>query len=91
MIVNDGTAEKPHYTYYVAAIDKKGYGIGTKSASAAVPHLIAYDSLTNENVVQIASKKGITYTEAAVSDVLDQEGALMTTSVTTAYGYSNGQ
>ena len=30
MIVNDGSAEKPHFTYYIAAVDEKGYGIGVK-------------------------------------------------------------
>ena len=30
MVVNDGSAEKPHFTYYVAAVDEKGYGIGVK-------------------------------------------------------------
>ena len=30
MVVNDGSAEKPHFTYYIAAVDEKGYGIGVK-------------------------------------------------------------
>ena len=84
MVVNDGEAEKPHYTYYVAALDEKGYGIGTKTTSAT-PHLIAYDDLTNENVVQIASKVGVTPTAAAASDVVDQDGNKLTATITNTY------
>ena len=84
MVVNDGTAEKPHYTYYVAALDEKGYGIGIKEGAAA-PHLIAYDELSNENVVQIASGKGITPSEAATSDVYDQSGSNLPATITNIY------
>lgn len=66
LIVNDGSAEKPHFTYYIAALDEKGYGIGTKAAgSVATAGIIEYDKLNEENVVQVGKGNGITATAAA--------------------------
>ncbi len=88
MVVNDGTAEKPQYAYYVAAIDGKGYGIGTKAAgSAAVAKVIAYDDLSNEKVVQISN--GITYSNAMNGEYSDRKGNPMTVTVTSTYGYDD--
>ena len=87
MVVNDGTAEKPHYTYYVAALDKKGYGIGTKTTTANA-HLIAYDNLSNENVVQVGSN-GILPATAAINDVVDKNGDKMLVTITNSYGYES--
>ena len=57
VIVNEGTAEAPRYIYYISARDSKGYGIGTiasdKTVSAAV---LAYDSIKEENIVQLGTK-----------------------------------
>ena len=66
LIVNDGSAEKPHFTYYIAALDEKGYGIGTKAAgSVATAGVIEYDKLNEENVVQVGKGNGIIATAAA--------------------------
>ena len=84
MVVNDGDAEKPHYTYYVAALDKKGYGIGKKEGSAKA-HLIAYDDLTNENVVQLGVGQGVFLIEATKSDIVDQNGDIMNVNIIEYY------
>jgi len=64
VIVNDGTAEKPHYTYYIAALDEKGYGIGLKTTTATAG-IIAYDELSEENIVQVGSNNGVSYNSVA--------------------------
>ena len=89
MVVNDGTAEKPQYTYYIAAIDSKGYAIGVKDGTASA-QVIAYDNLSNENVVQV-SGSGIKFDTAhnpASGDFKDRKGNPMTISVTQYYGYA---
>ena len=72
IIVNDGTAEKPHFTYWIAALDEKGYAIGEKaSGSAAAAKLIKYDELKEDNVVQVGANNGISVNSAvsATSDL----------------------
>ncbi len=64
IIVNDGTAEKPHFTYYIAALDAKGYGIGVKEGTASAG-VIQYDELKEGNVVQVGAGNGVTADEAA--------------------------
>ena len=64
MIVNDGTAEKPHFTYYIAALDEKGYGIGVKKTTATAD-IIQYDNLKEENVVQVGATNGVSVESAA--------------------------
>lgn len=64
IIVNDGTAEKPHFTYYIAALDEKGYGIGEKDTNATAD-IIQYDSLNENNVVQVGKNNGISVANAA--------------------------
>lgn len=65
VIVNDGSAEKPHFTYYIAALDEKGYGIGTKATgSAAQAGIIQYDALKEDNVVQVGTNNGVTVSTA---------------------------
>ena len=73
MIVNDGTAEKPHFSYWIAAIDEKGYAIGYKepvpvsiinanvslARSNAYASIIPYDELTEDNVVQVGQGYGL--------------------------------
>ena len=59
VIVNDGSAESPHYTTYIAAIDEQGYGIGTlKDDGTATAATIAYNDLTTDNIVQLPSGAG---------------------------------
>lgn len=58
-IINDGTAESPHYVYYVAARDSKGYGLGS-SDNGNVAVAIEYNELKNNQVIQLAS--GFSYT-----------------------------
>lgn len=48
IVVNDGTTNEPHYTYYIAARDSKGYAIGQDSATK----IIAYDKIENKNIIQ---------------------------------------
>ena len=62
VIVNDGTAEKPHFTYYIAALDEKGYGIGYKETTATAD-IIQYDELKEDNVVQVGANNGISYSQ----------------------------
>ena len=64
VIVNDGTAEKPHFTYYIAALDEKGYGIGTKETTAQAG-ILQYDELKESNVVQVGTNNGIPYSQVA--------------------------
>ena len=53
IIVNAGTSEAPTYEYYIAAVDKKGYGIGTLSGTTAIAAYIEYNELKDANVVQL--------------------------------------
>ena len=57
VIVNENTVEEPQFVYYIAAIDDKGYGIGTDASHSAA---INYDSLKEVNIVQLGSGKGFT-------------------------------
>ena len=79
LIVNDGTAEKPHFTYYIAALDEKGYGIGIKT-NKADPAIIEYDKLNEENVVQVGKNNGISVAAAAASKL----GVTITNTYTSA-------
>lgn len=54
IIANVGTAEAPKYAYYIAAVDQKGYGIGTATST---PDYIEYNELKDENVVQLSNTK----------------------------------
>ena len=63
VIVNDGTAEKPHYSYYIAALDEKGYAIGILDGSATAG-VIKYDELKEANVVQVGANNGVKYENA---------------------------
>ena len=56
LIVNEGTAEKPDYKYYVAAKDSSGFGLGDADGNAAV---IEYNQLKDTNVAQLTT--GVTY------------------------------
>lgn len=62
VIVNEGTAEDPRNVYYVAAMDSKGYGIGTiaEGATTATAGIIEYNQLKDSNVVQLTT--GATFT-----------------------------
>ena len=50
---------------YGAALDEKGYGIGTKTTgSAAQAGIIQYDALKEDNVVQVGTNNGVTVSTA---------------------------
>ena len=66
LVVNEGTAAKPKYGYYIAARDTKGYAIGVEG----VAKVIKSDDLKEANVVQV-SGAGVDQ-NAAVSNL---EGA----------------
>ena len=51
VVVNEGTAAKPRYGYYIAAADSKGYAIGDGEAKSA--RVIKSDNLKSSNVVQV--------------------------------------
>ena len=51
VVVNSGTAEKPRFLYYIAALDEKGYGIGVEELNSAKP--IQYDDLSEKNIRQL--------------------------------------
>lgn len=53
VIANKGDAENPDYEIYIAAIDADGYGIGSIENGTSKAQAIAYDSLTNDNIIQI--------------------------------------
>ncbi len=55
-IVNDGTAERPHYTYYVLAYDDKGYILGIMDDGVVYPVPISYDNLSNDKVYHLDLK-----------------------------------
>ena len=52
IVVNDGTANDPHYTYYIAAADSKGYSIGSGNKT----EVIAYDKIQNGNIIQTTDR-----------------------------------
>ena len=60
IVVNSKTAEEPKYTYYIAAIDEKGYGIGENKAATA----IVYTDLKEANILQLGNN-GISYSDVA--------------------------
>ena len=62
-IVNKGTAEEPKYVYYIAAIDSKGYGIGSNKSAAA----IIYEDLQESNILQLGGT-GISAAQAATTE-----------------------
>lgn len=55
LIVNEGTAEEPHYLLYVAAMDEKGYAIGNYDSGSkkTTASIIEYNKLKSSDVVQI--------------------------------------
>ena len=52
IIVNESTAENPRYVYYVAALDSKGYGLGSAANTAAI---IAENDIEANNIVQMTT------------------------------------
>lgn len=60
IVVNSKTAEEPKYTYYIAAIDEKGYGIGENKAATAK----VYTELKESHILQLGNN-GISYSEVA--------------------------
>lgn len=60
LIVNEGTAEKTDYKYYVAARDNNGYGIGTGGGTNTAAAIIQEDDLKSSNIVQLQT--GVTVT-----------------------------
>ena len=55
IIVNSGEPTAPKYEYYIAAIDKAGYGIGNLVNSVASADYIEYNELKSDNVVQLGT------------------------------------
>ena len=75
IVVNDGTTNDPHYTYYIAAADTKAYSIGTDRTTA----VIAYDKIQNGNIIQTTDKtvdctKASTMRPFIVADVKTEFG-----------------
>ena len=66
VIVNENNADDPRYVYYIAAIDSKGYGIGTSASAAAA---LNYDSLKEANIFQLGVGSGYSGTIAVNSTV----------------------
>lgn len=59
VIVNTGTAEEPTMSYYVAALDDKGYGIGIVGTDNTTSPVIQNSKyLKDENVVQLHNGVG---------------------------------
>ena len=67
VILNNGTAEKPVYSYYIAALDEKGYGIGTETN---VPAPILYDELEEANIRQLG-KVGVSASEGSLKAMIE--------------------
>ena len=67
IIVNAGTSEAPKYEYYIAAVDQKGYGIGTLNSetNVATAAYVEYNELKDVNVVQLGDNGGMTLPEAS--------------------------
>ena len=66
VIVNDSGAEEPSYSYYVTAIDSKGYGIGVQKADKTVEaKLINSKDLKESNIVQLGTNGGISKPSAS--------------------------
>lgn len=63
IIKNIGTAEKPKYNYYIAALDSKGYGISSGEGTAQA---VLYDELSEKNIRQLGGT-GITVSGAATN------------------------
>ncbi len=85
LVVNDGTGEKPHYTYFVSAIDEKGYAIGVKKTTSKA-QLVAYDDLTNENVVQVGIGNGYSYVNVTTGSSITVNGSNIIIGNVTNYG-----
>ena len=60
LVVNEGSAERPRYGYYVAALDEKGYGIGVDKATK----VIKADDLKEANIIQAGKGNGKGYSAA---------------------------
>ena len=90
VILNDGSAEKPHYTYYVVAYDEKGYSIGTKIGNDSLPCPIAYDNISNDNVVMVDFNK-LNNIDPSVcnSGIVDQEGNQISVNIVMSYGFEH--
>ena len=70
VVVNIGTAEKPRYHYYIAALDEKGYGIGVEEGNMPMP--VQYDDLSEKSIRQLG-KIGVSI--SALPGVFDEVGA----------------
>lgn len=90
IIVQDGTTNDPHYTYYIAAMDEKGYSIGSDQNAT----VIAYDKIEEKNIIQtsgagincksldsISTDINAAYTETSfqLSRLYNKEGQLLGT------------
>ena len=89
MIINDGTAEKPHFTYYISALDTKGYALGIKNGKTKTARFLRYDDISNENVVQVGVKHGATTNADLTNDFVDQQGNTMDVYVKNLYGFGD--
>ena len=73
IIVNDGTTNDPHYTYYIAAQDEKGYSIGLDSSAK----IIAYDKIEEKNIIQTSGAgincKSLAAIKTDIEDAYDSE------------------
>ena len=78
-IVNEGTAEAPHYVYYVAARDDKGYGLGT---NATTPSLIEYNSLKSDYVIQLNSGKALSTSAGSITGSIIEDDYSGSTPIT---------
>ncbi len=67
-IVNDGSAEKPHYTYYIQAEDSNGYGIGIVTGNYVFPCLVSYDNLSSRNIINLKN-----YDKQDISKLTEEE------------------
>lgn len=69
VVVNDGDANNPHYTYYIAAKDSKNYSIGVGKDCK----LMAYDAIKEDNIIQTSNAgikcKDVNDLHAQVSDI----------------------
>ena len=69
IIVNDGTTNDPHYTYYIAAMDEKGYSIGKDNATK----VIAYDKIEEKNIIQTSGAGIACKTITSISTDIEAE------------------
>ena len=73
VIINDGETNDPHYTYYIAARDEKGYSIGYTTTA----QFRAYDDIENENIIQTSGKDiCCTSKDTMTTDIPDLTGKL---------------